>query len=207
MHMVPVALVALLAAVPRPYVPDLPKGAVQYESAKLTQSLSQVREIGSPVFVRRTLPVRISDLPDTDWHQSGGMHGIKDAVSVKYRTGNAKSWYGAIPVLNVYGHYQPEMGVVRVYPDGTRFDDVLSYRGKVFEHRVREKAEGAWSSSIVFKDEAARPPGYTGLKQTCASCHNRAGRGTYGAGLNPGGDTVFSDALDWSVVPKFVIAP
>ncbi len=204
-----IALVPLLATIAAGggYVPDLPKESVPYTPAKYTQSLSQLREAGSPFFARKTLPVRITDLPNTDWHQSGGKHGIKGVFSVKYKTASAVSKYAPISVLNQFGHYQSEYGIVRMYPDGARFDDVLWYKGKVFEHRTRIKADGEWSSSTVFKDETARPPGYAGLKVTCASCHNQAGQGKYGAGLVPGYDGVFSDELDWSVVPNLVIAP
>lgn len=201
-----IALLPVLAVVAAGgYVPDLPPKAVLYDPARFTQSLSQTRPVGSPFFVRQTLAVRIADLPDTDWHQSGGMHGIRGVTSLKYRLGDARSAYAPIPVKNTFGYHQAEMGIVRTYPDGTRFDDVLYYRGKVFEHRTRQKADGAWSNTVAYKDEAARPPGYTGLKVTCASCHNRSGKGDYGLGLNPGGDGVFSDPLDWSVVPKGVI--
>jgi hypothetical protein len=188
------------------YVPDFPKESKKYEPAKETQRLSQVREIGSPVFVRRTEKVKIADMANTDWHQSGGMHGVKGVTSDKYKTHDAVSKYALIQVKNSFGAYQPEMGIVREYPDGARFDDVLSYNGKVFEHRVRVKAEGQWHNATVYREPANFPPGYAGLKQTCASCHTKPGTGEYGKdGLVPGGDGTFSDPLDWSVVPKNVI--
>jgi cytochrome c len=70
----------------------------------------------------------------------------------------------------------------------------------MFEHRVRSKDSGRWYSRIEYVDEAARPDGYTGLKVSCASCHSEAGTGKYNDGLVPGGDTVLSDPLDWSLV-------
>ncbi len=106
------------------------------------------------------------------------------------------------PDMNV----QQELALRRDYPLGTRFDEVLTNTetGKVFEHRVREKTapDGfvKWVSRVEFKDEGSRPKGYTGLKSSCSSCHNICGTGKYGAGLIPGGDTVFSDPLDWSLI-------
>ena len=73
------------------------------------------------------------------------------------------------------------------------FIDALSYEGKPFEIRQREKKNGRWDSSILFRDKAARPPGYTGLKLACSTCHDEAGTGGYGVGLVPGGDGVLSD--------------
>lgn len=187
------------------YVPELPKDSKKYESTKVTQRLAQTSSNGGP-FMRRTDAANIADMKNTDWHQSGGMHGVKGVTSEKYKNKEAVSRYGAIQVLNIHGTYQPEMGIVRSYPDGTRFDDVLSYDGRVFEHRVRQKEDGRWTNSVLYKEPVNYPPGYAGLKQTCASCHNKAGTGAYGAdGLVPGGDTVFSDPLDWKVVPKNAI--
>lgn len=187
------------------YVPELPKESKKYEPAKETQRLSQLSRNGGPFF-RMTEKVKIADMQNTDWHQSGGMHGVKGVTSDKYKTHDAVSKYAPIPVKNAFGSYQPEMGIVREYPDGARFDDVLSYNGKVFEHRVRVKAEGQWYSSTVYREPANFPPGYAGLKQTCASCHTKPGTGEYGKdGLVPGGDGTFSDPLDWGVVPKNVI--
>lgn len=187
------------------YKPELPKGSKQYEPAKTTQRLAQVSSNGGP-FLRRTDPVKIADMANTDWHQSGGMHGVRGVTSVKYKNKDAVHKYAAIPVTNAFGVAQPEMGIVRTYPDGTQFDDVLWYNGKVFEHRVRRKDDGRWSNTVVYKEPADYPPGYAGLKQTCASCHTKPGTGAYGAdGLVPGGDGVFSDPLDWTVVPKYIV--
>lgn len=194
--------VSSAAATAEDYRPTLPPEAKRYEAATVTQRLAQVRHVAGGPFVRHTDPVRIADMANADWHQSGGMRGVSGFVSEKYKTHDAVSKYAPILVKNQFGNYQPEMGIVRTYPDGAQFDDVLSYNGKVFEHRVRRKENGEWSNSTVYREPANYPPGYAGLKQTCASCHNRAGTGDYGAdGLSPGGDTVFSDPLDWTVVP------
>lgn len=228
----PLLIAHLLGVVPYAAFSDpprasLPAGAVRYEPATHTQALSQNRGVGDFAFRRVTAPVPITSMPNTDWHQSGGMRGLKDVTSEKYRTGGAAaSKYAPITIKNglvrtadgridlkkeqaeamklriVEEFTQKEYGIVRTYPDGVRFDDVLKYKGVVFEHRVREKKNGVWSSRVVFEDKDARPPGYTGLKVTCASCHDQAGSGGYAEGLVPGGDTVFSDPLDWGVVPK-----
>jgi hypothetical protein len=75
--------------------------------------------------------------------------------------------------------------------------DVLSYEGKVFEHRIAEKGDdGEWSRRVIFKDVDARPPGYNGLTKACTSCHNRSdgpGTGGYATGMVPGSDTVVSE--------------
>jgi hypothetical protein len=128
------------------------------------------------------------------------MKGIKDVTSEKYRTGEAAHRLAMVPVKNGFTPTSTQLarGIVRTYPDGTRFDDVLKYKGTVFEHRVREKAAGKWSSEVVYRDKDAYPPGYAGLTVTCASCHDKPGSGDYGKdGLVPGGDTVFSDPLHW----------
>lgn len=192
--------------------PALPSDAVKYEPAKVTQSLSRLAAYqGAPLHLdtRRVLPVRIQDLPNTDWHQSGGMKGITGVTAEKYRSGGkaVHRWaeFELTFTLPSGGKGTiKEMGIGRTYPDGTRFDDVLKYNGKVFEHRVREKVKGMWVSRVASKNPENFPPKYNGLTVTCASCHEQAGTGGYDKGLVPGGDTVFSDPLDWSVVPQGV---
>lgn len=96
-------------------------------------------------------------------------------------------------------NFQTELGWKRSYPDGTVFVDVLSNRltGKPFEGRAREKVDGEWQSYVFFRDRQARPAGYNGLRQQCASCHNNEfdgpGSGGYALGMVPGSDTVVSD--------------
>lgn len=174
------------------YSPDLPAGAEEYTPAKWTQAIYRQdgRQIVEVVPVKRVA---------ARWHQSGGMEGLVH-TSVKYRTvpRGTVTKLGPIQVKNSLGYYQTETGVVREYPDGARFDDVLSVGGTVFEHRVREKRDGEWRSRIAYSDASARPLGYAGLKQTCASCHDESGSGDYGAGLVPGGDTVLSDPIRFS---------
>lgn len=193
MRLVVLMLVGGVAATP----PGLPAGAVEYAPAATTQSVFRLNDV--PTTSR--VPIRL--LPDTRWHQSGGMHGIRGVESKKYRTlpegRGVIHTVSGIAVKNSFGNYQTELGVTRSYPDGTRFDDVLSHKGKVFEHRVREKQDGRWKSRVAYSDPAARPPLYFGLTRSCASCHDEAGTGGYAVGLVPGGDTVLSDPLDWSV--------
>ena len=190
------ALVAPAAWGQRP--PRVPVAAVEYTPARYTQSIFRLDE-------RPTVRlVSITDLPDRKWLQSGGMEGVTGATSRKFKfipDGKAVVTKAAgIQVKNSFGYYQTERGVVRSYPDGTRFDDVLSTAAGVFEHRVREKVEGRWQSRVEYRDVDARPAGYAGLKVGCATCHDESGSGGYGVGLVPGGDTVLSDPLDWRVL-------
>jgi len=179
------------------YKPILPDTSKRFEPAIYTQEIAVTNGRD------RIDKVEITDLPDRRWHQSGGMQGIDRSLwkSEKYRSipgGVEPNWIANISVRNSLGYMQNNRGIVRQYPDGTRFDDVLSNAdGKVFEHRVREKKDGRWKSTVVYSDPAARPKGYEGLKVTCASCHDQAGTGNYAAGLVPGGDTILSDPLEW----------
>lgn len=179
------------------YSPGVPGRA--YDSAKFTQSIFVLDE-------RDTIrPIAIATLPDKRWHQPGGLEGIKGWRSERYRhlpeNARVKTWVGNIEVENSLKYKQHNRGILRSYPNGTRFDELLinDDTGRVFEHRSRFKIDGTWKSAIEFKDEQARPEGYTGLTVSCSSCHAEAGTGKYDAGLVPGGDTVLSDPLDWSV--------
>jgi hypothetical protein len=177
----------------------VPTGAVEYRSAVYTQSVYRLddRPRCDPVGIRHV---------DAKWHQSGGLAGLAGATSRKFRTlpagKSVQTVIGGISVLNSFGYYQTEQGIVRTYPDGTRFDDVLSGPAGVFEHRVREKVNGVWKSRVLVAKPAFRPAGYVPLRQSCDSCHGDAGGGNYGVGLVPGGDGVLSDPLDWSLIRK-----
>ena len=181
---------------------SLPAAAVAYTQAKTTQSISVLNDRD------HIEAVSIAGLDDKRWHQPGGLEGIDRALyrSQTFRTmpseGRVRSWIGNIGVKNSFGFTQQNRGILREYPVGTRFDEVLTnaQTGKAFEQRTREKTRDGWTSTVTFADEGARPAGYTGLKVSCASCHNEAGTGKYAAGLVPGGDTVLSDPLDWSLV-------
>lgn len=172
----------------------LPEGAVKYKEETKTQSIFVLdnRDVIEIVPISRL---------EKKWHQSGGMEGVEGVVSDKYKTlpSKPKQYVANIAVKNSFNSYQDNRGIKREYADGSRFDDVLSYRGVVFEHRMREKRGGKWSSKVVYSDDDARPKGYTGLTATCASCHEQAGTGGYAVGLVPGGDTVLSDPVDWSL--------
>jgi hypothetical protein len=181
---------------------ELPKNAVKYEAAKYTQSIAVVNGLDDV----RMVPIRRLA---TKWHQSGGMEEVTGWTSTKYKTVPAatKTWIGNIHVRNSFGHLQPNRGILRQYPDGTRFDDVLSVDGVVFEQRTRIKRKGEWVNSVTYENINARPKGYTGLKVSCVSCHGEAGSGEYGEGLVPGGDQTLSDPLDWSLVNQREPAP
>lgn len=206
-----ILMVLTLLCLAADYKPELLKDAVKYEPTKYTQALSRLapyKDAPPALDVSRILQVKISDLPNTDWHQSGGMFGIKDVTTEKYRVGKPVHKMALFPLEFEAGGVKGiinESGVSRSYPNGTRFDDILYHKGKVFEHRVREKDKGEWHSYVAFKDVDARPTGYTGLKVSCGSCHDKAGTGGYATGLVPGGDTVFSDPLDWSVIPNTIL--
>lgn len=179
-----------------------PAGAVEYKPAKYTQAI--FRDVTTGVDVAQLRLVPIADLEDK-WQRSGGFSKDVKFTSRKFRSGgDPKYSIQFIAVLNSFGHFQNEQGLTRVYPDGARFDDILSNAdGVVFEHRVREKAEGRWKSRVAYKNADARPAGYNGLKATCASCHEGdAGPGTggYGVGLVPGGDGVLSSPMEWKTV-------
>jgi hypothetical protein len=99
---------------------------------------------------------------------------------------------------------QENRAIVREYPVGARFDELLlNLKGELFEHRTRVKSRTGWRSFISHSAPESRPRGYTGLKVTCASCHEEAGTGKYAEGLVPGGDTVLSDPLDWDVLRRY----
>lgn len=189
------------------YIPTLPEGAERFASAVYTQSVFRLNDV--PTI--RAVPVKELE---AKWGVAGGMEGIDKTTytTVKYRYVPAAvvqgeprrrlfNRIGRIGVVNSFGYTQYEAGIVRDYPVGTRFDELFvnAKTKTVFEHRVREKAADGWKSTVYHKDETARPDGYAGLKVTCSSCHAEAGTGKYGVGLVPGGDTVISDPLDWSV--------
>ncbi len=200
-----IALVALsLVGAGEVYSPKLPKGAVKYEVAIYTQEIAITNGFD------RITPVRRNRLK-REWQMSGGMVDLAHAVAVgvksdkyRYLPAPPKTWVGNVAVVNQFGHVQYNRGIIREYVDGTRFDDILYYKGVLFEHRVREKVKGQWKSSILHTDEKARPPGYKGLGKSCASCHDQAGGGSYAEGLVPGGDTVISDPLDWNVTRGYM---
>lgn len=181
------------------YVPVLPAGAEQYTPAKYTQSISVLDERDD---IR---PTPVNGLSDPRWHAPGGLAGLDGWRSEKFRyvpsQRRVRSWIGNIGVRNSFGYVQQNRGIQREYPTGTRFDELLinTKTDSVFEHRVREKWSDGWRSTVHFTDETARPTGYTGLKVSCSSCHAEAGTGKYNEGLVPGGDTVLSDPLEWTV--------
>jgi hypothetical protein len=61
------------------------------------------------------------------------------------------------------------------FPVGTVAYDVLSTDAGVFEIRTQTRAEDGWETKVTHRDADKAPAGYTGLNQSCASCHNRAG--------------------------------
>jgi hypothetical protein len=201
------------APAPKPkaarYVPDIP--GRKYDGAKFTQSISVLNDRD------RIEPAPILKMPDRRWHQPGGMEGVTGWRSERFRFlpdgHRVRAWIGNVEVENSIRtgrlkadgtpeHFkQHNRALLRSYPDGTRFDELLvnADTGDVFEHRVRLKKDGKWLSEVYHKDEGAFPKGYSGLTASCSSCHAEAGTGKYDAGLVPGGDTVLSDPLPWEL--------
>ena len=60
------------------------------------------------------------------------------------------------------------------FPQGTVAYDVLYTRNGIFEIRTQERTARGWSTKVLHKDAEAAPSGYTGLQQSCASCHDHA---------------------------------
>jgi hypothetical protein len=178
-----------------------PEGSERYREATVTQSIFVLDNMDT---IR---PVPVSSL-ESKWHQSGGMDGLTGWRSEKWRLvpePGVHNALGRIGVKNSYGYTQHHVGLVRSYPVGSRFDDLLyGPDGRLFEHRSRRKQTKGWVSELLYENEEARPKGYSGLKVSCMSCHGESGSGKYGAGLVPGGDTVLSDPLDWSLARGYV---
>lgn len=171
-------------------VGKMPPQGEKYVRAKYTQEIAVTNGRD------RITPVNRFRL--ASWtHQSGGMEGVLGWRSEAFRRvpKEASPYIANLGVLNSFGYIQYNRGWARSYPDGTRFDDVLTNTksGKIFEHRVAFKAKGEWTRRVIFSDHAQRPAGYTGLKQSCSSCHDQAGTGGYATGLVPGADTIISD--------------
>ena len=177
-----------------------PDGLSFDESMKRYKRASVTQEIAVTNGSDRITPVHRLDLHARDdrWLVSGGLLGIDGFRSDLYRNdiaANSREYVGNISVLNSLGYYQNNRGWRREFADGSKFMDVLSAAGKVFEIRQREKSGGKWSSEVVYEDETARPMGYTGLNRSCVSCHNAkdgAGTGPYAGPLVNGSDTVLS---------------
>lgn len=175
-----------------PWQVSFPAGLQTYQRARYTQSIATRNDRPAIDSVPRTRTLE-------KWQVSGGMEGLTGWKSTTYALipKAHTQWTGYIQVKNSFGYFQPELGYLREFPNGTLFVDLLSHEGKVFELRAAEKQGGQWRRYVAFKDESARPAGYYGLKVTCASCHSKAGQGDYAAPLNPGGDTVFSYPLKY----------
>jgi hypothetical protein len=181
---------------PWPKSVAFPDGLVRYRSTEYTQRIAVTND-------RDTITPNHRSGLIAKWQVPGGMVGVEGWRSDLYKfiAPNTYTWVDNIPVWNG-NNFQNNRGHVRKYGDGTFFMDVLSYKGSVFEHRVREKKNSQWESYVAYRDSSAYPPGYTGLHGAkCASCHQggfdqQPGTGGYAVGLIPGGDSVYSDPFD-----------
>lgn len=184
----------------RPH-PRLPAGARKFGSTSSPRWTQFVFTMGGRGMIGRTL------VADPKWTTPGGLLGVRGWRAERFKLVPGKVAYrvGSVLVRNRFGVMQQEERLERSYPDGSRFDEVLinDKTGRVFEHRVRRKEGGAWKSFTAHDDPSEYPAGYTGLTMSCASCHSKEPAGDvaeYSKGLVPGGDTVISDPIDFSMV-------
>ena len=178
----------------------VPNGLYIMPRARFTQRISKLLNRQTGRFEDQIVPVPRTET-ESRWQVSGGMEGLTGWKSDRYAHWPAmpRVWVGNIAVLNSHGIYQQNRGWKREYPIGTFFLDVLSTDRGIFEVRRREKTAERWESTVEYRDHEARPEGYHGLKQACASCHNTTtgpGTGGYAAGLVSGSDTIFSHGFD-----------
>lgn len=59
------------------------------------------------------------------------------------------------------------------FPTGTVAYDVLYTKAGIFEIRTQERTDDGWATKVLHRDKEAVPSGYTGLQQSCASCHTQ----------------------------------
>lgn len=106
---------------------------------------------------------------------SGGMQGLKGWRSDKaLMIPDGKK----VEVWRQYEEVRAFAPTIRYrwkFPAGTVAYDVLSTDKGVFEVRTQTRADDGWETKVTFKDEDARPDGYAGLQQSCASCHSHTG--------------------------------
>ena len=179
---------------------DFPADMERYESARMTQLVASTTfpHISHAGDFQNPVPRTVLD---EKYRVNGGMVGIKGVRSDVYRNEASKGvrhWLGLITVKNSAQYTQPVTAWKTEFPEGSKFMDVLSKDGKVFEIREREKFLGRWRYSVAYEDPDARPKGYSGkIAQSCVSCHKNAGGAdvedaNYNGGLPPGGDQTFS---------------
>lgn len=138
------------------------------------------------------------------WRVSGGFHDALDwqsKVAIALPDGESiKGWWEEL---------REPAGIAYLarweYPEGTKFFDLLTANGKVFELRSRVKSEGEWFNDVLFKSDDL-PKGYFGTDRKCHECHNRAGTKQGSSSLRiRGGDENFSFPvlLEKSGIPEF----
>lgn len=129
------------------------------------------------------------------WKTNGGLVGVEGWTSTLYRSRGERARVFLARDDPSDGNSQVTWQ--RSYGDVTFADVLRNADGEVFEVRVAEKSGGVWDRYAAYQNAAARPHGYSGLpRKACVECHNRAGENAYGSAAIPGGDTVFSDAIE-----------
>jgi hypothetical protein len=152
----------------------VPKGVRFYKLRPLYQNMYTMNNGNS----RFADPTTIHDAAGPEHHPfivSGGMQGLHGWTSAK----------GLLIPEGAKVSVWKELTDVRAFslvprwrwrfPVGTVAVDALSTDKGVFEVRMQTREEDGWSTKVSFRDEAARPVGYSGLQQSCASCHSHTG--------------------------------
>lgn len=175
-------------------VSSILRGLEPYRSARFTQVSGNRSGRGSNSLApRQTLGQK--------WMVPGGLEGIRGWTNQLYRgpKNPVTSWFGRANPTDTFittdgSLWGSEFIHQRQYEDGAKFADVLRTDRGVFEVRVAERSGGEWGRSIPYRDQSAEPAGYVRVSlQKCASCHDQAGAGSYGAARIPGGGGVLSD--------------
>lgn len=181
----------------RDVVADLLRGMTRYRQTRYSQNVATVSNVP-------TIRPQRTDADDVglNFHMvnpnrlspyagPAGMDGLSGWISETYYQipARIKTWTGRVEIFQ--GGMLPKRQWR--YPDGSRFVEVLSHGGAVFEVRQRVKTADGWKSSVPYRYAAAYPDGYTGkLAKSCNECHSKAGASEqYGITVR-GDDGVFS---------------
>lgn len=149
-----------------------PEGLEFYNLEKLYQAASTENN-GRDKF---NIPTNISDHETKEFSVSGGMAEVHTSLwkSVKGLDippgSKIKVWKED---TNVRAYSSVPLTRWR-FPEGTvAYDVLLDDEGKPFEIRSQVKTAKGWKTIPGHKNPSRFPPGYVGLRQSCASCHDR----------------------------------